>query len=244
MPDPATSVSKLNQFDGGAVPSKAYDMETLGRAQLAGDHQYCPWLDYFELGRPRDFSPLSRFRRCLGLQFSKVSWLSLARDSVSVEAVDQLLLSPSSTISNSTQLSPTGMDAAPDNIALPAQAVERLQATANVSGSYATIMMRGLQTNGVEVPSSSDQPLQSGELSSCPSMGKLKHNLDVIRGCALPKAVFGLKAKFKYLACSLSLMYYAAGVSLAEASWSSFLVFLMFTATAESLCLMKLMEMT
>ncbi|GMH27879.1 hypothetical protein Nepgr_029722 [Nepenthes gracilis] len=120
-------------------------------------------------------------------------------------------------------------------------------------------MMCGLQTNGAEVPGSGDLHLQYVELSSCPSMGKLKRNPDVIRQkyccrfvwvrvsywvLCFARAVFGLKAKLEYLACSLSLMYYAAGVSLAEASWSSFLVLLMFDAIAESLCLMKLMEMT
>ncbi|GMH27878.1 hypothetical protein Nepgr_029721 [Nepenthes gracilis] len=97
----------------------------------------------------------------LDYRFFEASWLSLARDSVSLEAVDQLLLSPSSTISSSAQLFPAGMDAAP--------------------GSYATIMMREPQTNRAEVPGSGGLPLLSGGLSSCPSMGKLNRNLDVIR---------------------------------------------------------------
>ncbi|GMH07570.1 hypothetical protein Nepgr_009410 [Nepenthes gracilis] len=67
------------------------------------------------------------------------------------------------------------------NLALPAQTVERLQDVADSSGSFAACMMRGLQMNGVEVPGSGDLALHCEDQSSCPSMGKLKRNLEVIR---------------------------------------------------------------
>ncbi|GMH27880.1 hypothetical protein Nepgr_029723 [Nepenthes gracilis] len=131
------------QFDGGAVPSKAYDMETLGRAQLARDHQLLLSDQIVPVCREsttRDLASLEAVHRQelsptteksslaqlspdgmvatlgnlellaqamadlpLGLdcRFPKASWLSLARDLVSLEAIDQLLLSPSSAILSS-----------------------------------------------------------------------------------------------------------------------------------------------
>ncbi|GMH04741.1 hypothetical protein Nepgr_006581 [Nepenthes gracilis] len=198
------------QFDGVLVvgenvPVKACHLEAVCSAQLADAHQLLPSnqnipnrtsLSSGELRVSPPSPDVGEASICRSPAVSRNSAtrdlassdkleinLTVAKslDLISSEDIDQQLLNPPSAISNSSLLSLAGINAVSGNLALPARTVERLQDAADGSGSFAACMMHGLQTNGVVVPSSSDLALHFVDQSSCPSMGKLKRNLEVIR---------------------------------------------------------------